>query len=375
VEDQFQTDIPKVKPFTRRFRVHVGTCAGCGRRVQGRHELQSSDALGAASVQIGPHALALAAQMNKELGITYGKLVTFFRTAFGLELSRATACRANERLAAKASPTYERMAAAVRSAPAVYSDETGWRIAGRLAWLWAFVTEEITLFAIRRCRGFPVVAEIVGKDFAGLFGRDGWAAYRKLTAATHQTCNGHLLRRAHDLHETSQAGEARFPLAVKRVLQEGLALRDRRDEMSAHGFAVARGRLEARLDRILAGRIEHAPNARFQRHLVNERDAIFTYLYHPEIEATTWMPEQEIRPGVVNRKTSGGSRSERGAEAQAILPSLFRTARRQGREPVALMVKLLRAPHPVDLGLARGRVGRSRIAELPGVQARASPAA
>lgn len=54
VADQFQIDLPPVRPITRQFRVHVGQCCGCGRRVQPRHALQTSDALGAAGVQIGP---------------------------------------------------------------------------------------------------------------------------------------------------------------------------------------------------------------------------------------------------------------------------------------------------------------------------------
>ena len=61
VANQYQEDIPPVRPVIRRFRVHIGRCRECGRRVQGRHPLQTSDALGAASVQIGPEALAIAA--------------------------------------------------------------------------------------------------------------------------------------------------------------------------------------------------------------------------------------------------------------------------------------------------------------------------
>ena len=327
--------------------------------------MQTSDALGAANVQIGPAALALGAEMNKGLGVPYGKIAAFFATAFSLVVSRATWCRANMRLAGKARPTYDAMVLAVRGSVVVYSDETGWKIAGELAWLWVFVTAEITVIVIRRSRGFDVIEEVLGSEFGGILGRDGWAAYRKLAAAAHQSCTRHLVRRADELHEIARAGEARFPLAVGRVLRAGLALRDRREEMSPRGFAVARGLLEARMDRVLSGRIEYEPNARFRRHLSKERDAIFTYLYHPWIEATTWMAEQEIRPGVVNRKTSGGSRSDGGSEAQAILPSVLRTARRQGREPVGMLVRLMRSPVPIDLGLARGRPGRARIIPLP----------
>ncbi len=67
VADQYQTDIPR-RPVVRHFRVHIGRCRRCGRRVQGRHELQTSDALGAAASQIGPAAQAAAVVLNKTAG-------------------------------------------------------------------------------------------------------------------------------------------------------------------------------------------------------------------------------------------------------------------------------------------------------------------
>lgn len=359
--DQFQIELPKITPFVRNFKVHVGRCRACGHRVQGRHPLQTSDALGAAGVQIGPEALALAAHMNKELGVTYGKIRTFFQTAFSFTFARATPCRANIRLAEKAIPTVGAMVLAVRHAGIVYADETGWKIAGAPAWLWAFVTAEITVYVVRRSRGFDVIEEVLTAEFAGVLGRDGWAPYRKLLKCTHQTCLGHLLVRCRGMLDVAVAGSARYPLAVRRVLKDALALRDRRDEVSAHGFAVARGRIEARAGRLLESRLTHEPNVRLQKHLAREREALFPFLRRGEVEATNWMGEQAMRPAVVNRKTSGGSRSGRGADAQGILTSVFRTARQQGRDPVGLFVKLLRSPRPLDLGLARGPAGRPRL--------------
>lgn len=365
VADQYQEDIPPVRPVVRRFRVHYGRCERCGRRHQGRHPLQTSDALGAAAVQIGPEALATAAHMNKELGVTYGKIAVFFKTRLSFTFARSTPCRANMRLAEKAKPTFNAMVLAVRQGAVVYADETGWKITGAPAWLWAFVTEQITVYVVRRSRGFDVIEEVLTAEFKGVLGRDGWAPYRRLEACTHQTCLGHLLVRCRNMLDVAVAGQARYPLAVRGVLKGALALRDRRDEMSAHGFAVARGRIEARADRLLESRLTHEPNARLQKHLANEREALLTFLHRPDVEATDWRGEQAIRPAVVNRKTSGGSRSDAGADAQGILTSVFRTARQQGREPVSLMVKLQRSRHPLDLGLARGPAGRPRLVPLP----------
>ncbi len=94
---------------------------------------------------------------------------------------------------------------------------------------------------------------MLGEDFAGFLVRDGWSVYRQFTRAVHQTCLAHLLRRCRQMLEVAQGAEAKFPRTVKTILEGSLQLRDRRAgrQISAAGLAIARGRLEARLDRAL----------------------------------------------------------------------------------------------------------------------------
>lgn len=146
-EPQYQWDVPPVEPVVTRFDVEVGYCCDCGERVQGRHPEQTSDALGSARYQIGPNALALAAHLNKVVGATFAKITVFFRVAFSLSVAPSTLVRALLRLARKVEPAYKQVQALVRRSPVVYPDETGWRVAGRKAWLWVFVGVDATLYA------------------------------------------------------------------------------------------------------------------------------------------------------------------------------------------------------------------------------------
>ena len=99
--------------------------------------------------------------------------------------------------------------------------------------------------------GFDDAATVLGTDYAGVLVRDGWAPYRCYDGL-HQTCLNHLLQRCKHLREdypdNPWAGE------VQAVLQAGLDLRDRCNagELSEHGMATARGRLNARLGRLIA---------------------------------------------------------------------------------------------------------------------------
>ncbi len=346
---QYQADLPPVRPHVTAFHVHVGRCRRCGCRVQGRDARQTSTATGAAASQVGPRALAWAAWLHTGLGVPFAKVATILRTGFGLAITAGGLVQALHRVAARSAPTYAALITAVRDSAVVAPDETGWKVSGRLWWLWVFVTREVTVYAIQPGRGYPQVRAILGARYAGVLVRDGWAPYRKLPHATHQTCLAHLLRRTRLLLETAQRGAARFPHAVRRVLLRALALRDRRDAgtLAGHGLAVALGRLEARTDRLLAGHVMHPPNRRLLQHLRTERLALFTCLRHPGVEATNWQAEQAIRPAVVTRKVCGGNRSPRGAATQQVVASVLRTAWQQQRDPLALLVALQRSPRPI----------------------------
>jgi transposase len=116
---QFHEDLPVQRPLVREFRVAIGACQRCHRRVQGRHPLQTSDALGAAAAQIGPHAVAFAVLLNKRLGLPYGKIARLLRDRFGLTVTGGGLVQAIHRAARQAQPTYAALSATVRGSPDV----------------------------------------------------------------------------------------------------------------------------------------------------------------------------------------------------------------------------------------------------------------
>ena len=355
IETQYQTEIRPAQPLVRRFDVHVGHCEDCGQRVQGRHAQQTSDALGAASSQLGPNVVAFTAWLHQELGLPYGKSVAVLAQAFGIKVSAGGLSQALSRLARRAQPSYARLLLDVRGSAAVYPDETSARMNGQRWWLWVFVTAIATVYVQRPSRGADVIEEVLGKDFRGLLGHDGWAPYDKWSEATHQQCLAHLIRRAKDLLETATRGAVRFPRKVKGLLQAALSLRDRFEagEFSLHGFSSARGKLEKRLTRVLEMHITHGENKKFQAHLAKHADELLTFLYE-DVEATNWPAEQAIRPAVRFRKTSGGHRSPRGAWTRDVLLSILRTARQRALDPLKLFARMLRSRNTVLIPTAAG---------------------
>jgi transposase len=352
VQEQFQVDIPAVRPVTTQFNVHVARCKRCGKRVKGRHPEQTSDALGGAAVQLGPRALALAAEMKHRLGVSYGKLRTFFAAAWQLGISRATFARADQRLAQRLEPTYLALILAIRQREVVYADETGWKIGGHNAWVWVFTESEITVYVIDLSRGHEVVEEVVGQAFSGILVSDCFLAYDPL-GYEQQKCLAHLLRSCRQIEALKSRGAVRFSRQVSRLLRAAIKLKERREQMSLHGYQIACGRLEVALDRLLEARLTDPDNVRLAQRLKKHRHQLFTFLYEEAVEATNNRAERALRPAVIVRKLQAGNRTERGAKTHAILASVIQTCRQRGQDFLAEAQRLLCSPQPLVLPLVK----------------------
>src|ERR1700730_10792951 len=284
-ETQYQEEIVR-RTVVRRFDIAVGRCRECQRRVQGRHPLQTSDAVGVGGVQLGPEALTLAAILNKQMGLSLGHTRQVLSYGYGLEVSRGGLYRALARMAGRAEPTYDRLVETARQAAVNGVDETGWKVGGQLQWLHVAVSGLVTVYAILPGRGYEQSVAILGAEYDGFLVHDGWAPYYRFQFAFHQSCLAHLLTRCREMAQIASPAALAFPRAVEQLLQTGLKLRDRheRGEISEHGLRTATGKLEAQLDRMLERRHRNPANHRLARHLEHERPWLFTFLRCPGLD-------------------------------------------------------------------------------------------
>jgi transposase len=352
---QYQEEIVR-RTVVRRFDIAVGRCRECRRRVQGRHRWQTSDAVGVGSVQLGPEALTLAAILNKQMGLSLGHTRQALSYGFGLEVSRGGLYRALARMAGRAEPTYKRLVETARRAPVNGMDETGWKVGGRLQWLHVAVSAHVTVYAILPGRGYEQSVAIMGAEYDGFLVHNGWAPYYRFALAFHQSCLAHLLKRCREMAQVASPAALAFPRAVEHLLQTGLELRDRygRGEISKQGMRTATGKLEAKLDRMLASRRRNPANHRLARHLEHEQLWLFTFLHCFGLEATNNAAERAMRGMVIARKVWGGNRTWKGARTHEILASVLRTSWQQGKDAFPRCVRLLRAPRMVILDIVPG---------------------
>lgn len=149
-----------------------------------------------------------------------------------------------------------------------------------------------------------------------------------------------------------QSGPAlAFSQEIARLLRRAIKLQDRQATISPHGFRVARGRLEAALDRLLAQEVTDPENAKLVKLLAKHRHHLLTFLYVEGVQPTNNAAERALRPAVIVRKISAGNRSQTGARTHAVLTSLIQTCCQQGKAFLPTAIRLLRNPAPVALDL------------------------
>jgi len=354
--EQFIEEIPVVRPRVTRLRTYEATCACCGETARSRHPLQVSQATGAAAVQLGPRALALAADLNKSKCLSMRKTCAVLKDCFGLSLTPGGLSQALTRVAAKVEPQYFDIHQNLFQAPSLHVDETSWWVAGSLWWLWVFTHPRGTFYFIDQGRGREVLDAVIGDAFPGTLVSDCLATY-DLETGVQQKCYSHHLkaiRNAVKIHPELAEG---FLAESKALLQRALALGQEKDlwrqsQALASGsqanalelgrppatpapqppehFLEQRQQLEIQAEALLALPRAHAAEEAVRNRLVKQRDHLFTFLDLEGVDATNNLAERQLRPAVIARKISCGNKTPAGAKTFQILASIAATCSQLG---------------------------------------------
>jgi hypothetical protein len=225
----------------------------------------------------------------------------------------------------------------------LHADETGWRVNGKGHWLWCFSYDRGTVYLIDRQRGRPVLAKFFRQEFAGTLVTDFWGAYNAVVCSRRQVCVAHLLRDLKHVEQYKHPSKNWRPFAKKlrRIIRDALRLKRRQTELSADTYTSRCQRLETRLDALIATPWKDKQAKRLLKRFRRHRDHLFTFLYDPAVPADNNHGERAIRPAVIIRKNTYGNRSQRGADCQAVLMSIYRTLKQRGHNPLQTITNAL----------------------------------
>jgi len=327
------TDMPQAaQPEVKSYAVEVRRCQGCGQRVRGQHPDVAPDQYGATAHRVGPRVKAAAHVVHYGMGVPVRKLPAILRELTGIEVTQSAltqdALKKSEGVVGNA---YQELRASVATAPAVYTDDTGWRIDGQTAHLMTFDTDQATVFQIRDQHRNEEVRELIPTDYAGVMVTDRGKSYdaEELRGIKQQKCLDHLKENINEVLERKTGPARSFGLKLKSLLREARQLwRDQRAGKFENLQAEV-ARIEEELTTHLRDRIlKDDDNQRLLNGigLQHDRDRVLLFLRDPTIEPTNNRAERSLRPAVIARKLSHGSKNERGAEAFAGFTSVIQTA-------------------------------------------------
>jgi transposase len=297
-----------------------------------------------APVQYGPRITAACAYLWHGQFLSRSRTREAVGELFGVQVSEGTVAGMVRRVAGALGGTLEAIRAALIAVPVAHFDETGFRVAGKLAWVHSASSGKFTLITVHPKRGKAAMdAAGVLPAFGGIAVHDCWAPYDSyLHIAGHALCCAHALRELQAVTDAAPqgawcwAGQAADALRdMKRLADASLATDGTLDHIDQAKLAELRHRYHSA---VLIGKRETAARAGplMRKHhalatrLTGRQNDYLRWAADPAVPFDNNAAEREIRMGKLRIKVSGCMRSIAGAEAFCAIRSYQSTAAKHG---------------------------------------------
>lgn len=322
------------RPVVKRYEVEVCHCRQCGRKVRGWHADLATGQHGATAHRLGPRVKAVAYGLHFNSGVPFRKVPAILKELTGIEVTQSAltqdALKQAEGIVGQA---YEQLRARIKDAPAVHTDDTGWRTAGNPAQLMVFETDRETVFQIRPQHRNEEVREVIPADYAGVMVTDRGKSYdaEELSGVAQQKCLSHLIRNASAVVNKKCGPARQFGSRLKELLRASMQLWREKKQGDVADYEERLEKIETELTHHLRNRVmKDDDNQRLLNGIggQNDRGNLLRFLREPGVEPTHNRAERALRPAVIARKISQCSKNERGAYAFAAFISLAQTFRK-----------------------------------------------
>lgn len=327
-------DIPPVKAevvdhvFVERY------CGACGKRFTPDPAVVLAGIV-VGKKSVGIRLMSVIAHLKTVCRVPVGQIRKLIWTLWGFRISAGEISELLHDVAELGEQVYDGLLAEVRGSPVVHADETGWREDGVNGYIWSFSTPDVRYYTYRYSRGSAVAKEVLSEEFCGALVADFYGAYNFYDGIK-QRCWVHLSRdlkllveKNPDLPETAAW--------VNTVVDVYYRCKETTDKQYTQ---LERSRLKTEFERELLELcrpyvdVKSAPERVLAQRMTNFIGELFAFVANPQIPSENNAAERAVRPAVVARKISGGSRSPKGSKTCSILRTLFETWSLQGQNTV-----------------------------------------
>jgi len=320
-------ELPEIKPQVTEHRRHRLPCSCCGAVTCG--ELPAGLGLG----QAGPRLIGFVALLMGGLRQSKRKAAWFLESILNIPCSPGWVVKLQDQATLALRPTYDDLTARLPEQERLNIDETPYKQGPLKTWLWTFVAQNFTVFALRRTRKADELYAHIGDEFAGVVGCDRAKMYVRLPQL--QWCWAHLKRDFQALIDSDDGQAKRLGRDLTREVDVmfGLWKRVRDGTLTRRGFKTLmrpiRQSVEAFLlrgafsgNRLFAGMCDE---------LWRGRGHLWTFVDREGIGPTNNDAERALRHAVIWRKLSFGTQSESGSRFVETMLTVIETCRQQHR--------------------------------------------
>jgi transposase len=337
IRSRYVTDVKltsKVKHT--RYDIHRKYCHKCKKLV----EPEVPNVLPHA--RFGLNLMLLVMYLRLGLRLPGNKVCDYFMTMYNLKISEGEIVNILRQLVVIFGDYYIYLENLVKHAKVKYSDTTSWRVDGNNYFAWVFVACGIVLYKIRKRNNHKAAMAMFGKNQSdNVLVVDRYSAFRTLAEKAGfklQLCWSHIIRNSKELaREFGTEGKY-----VHRKLKEIYALAK---GLEHKGTEEQIEQLKGQILELTLRHYKHNIIRKFVQTLYyRDGNNLFRFVTNPEIDPTNNISERELRALVIIRKISNGSRSQRGANATAILLSIIQTLRYNKQNVLEGLHKIINNP-------------------------------
>ena len=338
-------ELPLIEPELIEYQLHTLTCRHCGHPNCGQWPLEMP------SGSFGPRVQGLLGYLSGRFSLGRRDVAEIMPAVFQVEISLG-AVSAQEALVSQAlSEPVDECRTYVQQQNHVNTDETSWRKQRQKHWLWTAATPLVTVFLLVATRGAAGAKELLGQTFNGITGSDRWSGYHWLDASHRQLCWAHLIRDFQAF--VDRQGES--AIIGQRLLQQTASLFDswhrvRDGTLSRLDFQIAMQPIRREIVALLrlGTFVDHSKTAKTCANILAWEPALWSLVAHEGVEPTNNAAERALRRGVLWRKRSFGSQSDRGLRFTERILTTVTTLRQQQRDVLAYLTAACQAQ---NLGL------------------------
>jgi transposase len=330
------------------YRVYKGWCPSCKKWHEAPFELPSGQVMGQG--RLGIRISSMIAYLRTVMRLPIRQVQSCLQTLHGLSVSTGEIVEIQHRIKKQTKGAVQALKAEIRASPAVQADETSWRENGKNGYIWSVNTPTIRFYEYHQSRGGKIVTELLGETYEGVLGSDFYAGYNA-HLGWHQRCWVHFLRDVHELKKRHPNNEELLTWGkdVKEIYDRAVASGGPDQALPVAKQGAARRVQQRAFEEELWAVCAPYAHTSAPMHTLCERveqflPELFVFVAIPGVPAHNNLAERSVRPLVIARKISGGSRSPEGSSTRMALFSLFSTWIAQGLNSFSECLSLLSQP-------------------------------